>query len=107
MSEKRAKSKTTLEKNLYKLLTNSTYGSQRSLLNTRMAKFTLPYDIALTVYNGLSDTNLDNGYTYSNHVIAIFFYQPANVHFVYTPFFNSNGFKGFIDKSKAYIYTIQ
>ena len=47
----------------------------------RMPELTTPYDFALEVYDGLSDTNLENGYTYSNREITIAFNRPARVYF--------------------------
>ena len=47
----------------------------------RMPELTTPYDFALSVYDGLKDTNLENGYTYSNREMAISFNQPARVYF--------------------------
>ena len=47
----------------------------------RMPELTTPYDFALSVYDGLKDTNLENGYTYSNREMTISFNQPARVYF--------------------------
>ena len=47
----------------------------------RMPELTTPYDFALAVYNGLSEANLENGYTYSNRETTISFNQPARVYF--------------------------
>ena len=47
----------------------------------KMPELTSPYDFALAVYNGLSETNLENGYTYSNREMTISFNQPARVYF--------------------------
>ena len=61
------------------------------------AQLTSLYDFALAIYNGLSELNLENGYTYSNREMIIFFNQPARVHFADTASFNADDFKGFID----------
>ena len=63
----------------------------------KMPELTSPYDFALAVYNGLSETNLENGYTYSNREFTLSFKQPTRVHFVDPPSFNADGFRGFID----------
>ena len=47
----------------------------------RMPQLTTPYDFALAVYNGLTQTNLENGYTYSNREITISFNKPSRVYF--------------------------
>ena len=47
----------------------------------RMPQLTTPYDFALAVYNGLTQTNLENAYTYSNREITISFKQPSRVYF--------------------------
>ena len=46
-----------------------------------MPELISPYDFALETYNGLSETNLENGYEYSNREMTISFKQPARVHF--------------------------
>ena len=46
-----------------------------------MPQLTTPYDFALAVYNGLTQTNLENAYTYSNREITISFKQPSRVYF--------------------------
>ena len=63
----------------------------------KMPELTSPYDFALAVYNGLSETNLENGYTYSNREFTLSFKQPTRVHFVDPSSFNADGFRGFID----------
>ena len=49
----------------------------------RMPQLTTPYDFALAVYNGLTQTNLENGYTYSNHEMTRSFKQPSRVYFAF------------------------
>ena len=63
----------------------------------RISELTLPYDFALANHNRLFETNLENGYTYSNREMIISFKKPAHIHFVSPQSFNSNTFKGFFD----------
>ena len=70
----------------------------------KMLELTSSYDFPLTVYNGLSKTNLENKYTYLNRGMTIFFKQPARIHFVgANPLLNADSFKGFIDWRQSQI----
>ena len=61
----------------------------------RMPELILPYDFALSNHNRLLETNLENGYTYSNRDMSISFKKHAHVHFVSPQSFNLDSFKGF------------
>ena len=63
----------------------------------KISKLTSPYDFALANYNRLLETNLKNGYTYSNREMIISFKKHAHVHFVSPQSFNSDSFKGFFE----------
>ena len=63
----------------------------------RMPELTSPYIFALANHNGLLETNLKNGYIYSNREMIISFKKHAHVHFVSPQSFNSGSFKGFFD----------
>ena len=39
----------------------------------KISELTSPYDFALANHNGLLETNMENGYTYSNHEMIISF----------------------------------
>ena len=67
------------------------------ILYIRISELTSPYDFALANHNRLLETNLKNGYTYSNREMIISFKKHAHVHFVSPQSFNSDSFKGFFD----------
>ena len=63
----------------------------------KISQLTSPYIFALANHDRLLETNLKNGYTYSNREMTISFKKHAHVHFVSSQSFNSDSFKGFFD----------
>ena len=58
----------------------------------RMHELTTPYDFALANIDGLTATNMHNGYEYSNREMTVTFKQPTRVAYVGSPSFTSADF---------------
>ena len=68
----------------------------------RMPELTSPYEFALANVDGLTATNMYNGYKYSNSEMAVTFKQPTRVAYVGSPSFMS---ADFVDWEQPQSYT--